>query len=387
MKTTLQRKDLAATLTLLKPATTNKLQSVLGHVLLTIADGAVTLAATNLDVGLTLPVAVAPDTALEDGAVLIPHAGLFKLASKMTAAAVTIQCDDSQAERPTITVSEPGLDATLTSLPTDEFPLIPATTTGDGRRATFDAAELREAILQVAPCAAEDDARPIFTALRLCVPADGPGSLVASDGFRMAERRLQSAHLPHGTESLLTLLPAVNCTLLAACLKGAASGQSVEIAVSPSMGKATLSAGRVQLVTHLIEGTYPNIKQVIPTTFAGSVTLDAPQLRATLKKVQPFCDDTNRMVTLSNGNGHLSVNTAVSETPVTATTPVISSEGFPERSLNGAYLDDCLAAIGTGAVTIQAGATVYGSLPGPFVIGPAADNGLSFVVMPCNPPR
>lgn len=156
---------------------------VLANVLLTAKGSSLVLAATDLEVGITCQVdaqveregqLTVPARTLTDLVATLPKDGMIRLELDADKTALKVRCGASRTE--------------IKGIPASEFPALP--TPGDTTGLLLDGGELKEAILQVAPAASEDDARPTLQGVFLYL-AEDQAVLYAADGFRLTKRALK----------------------------------------------------------------------------------------------------------------------------------------------------------------------------------------------------
>lgn len=163
------------------------------------------------------------------------------------------------------------------SLAVDDFPRIGAPAE---RQFTLPSEAFADALRQVVRAASGDDARPILTGVLLAAE-EGGLRLVATDSYRLAVRDLP------GTEVLgvgqKVLVPSRALNELARVLGGAS-----EIKVHVGEREATFVVGTKRLTTRLIDGEFPNYRQLIPSSYPNRLMVGRETLLDAVKRLKPL---------------------------------------------------------------------------------------------------
>jgi DNA polymerase-3 subunit beta len=262
---------------------------VLANILLTTDGGRLKLSATNLEIGITCWVDAEVS---EDGALTVPAKLLTELVSALPPETIELTLKDGHA----LAVKSRRTAATLKGLDTTEFPLIP-TAEGSEAPVTLEAAQLKEMINQVAFSAATDDARPVFTGVLVQI-GEETVTLVAADAFRLAVRTAPLAAPSHTQGDIL--IPAKTLTELARILPGEGH---VQMIVTPNRSQVLFHAEGLELVSRLIDGQFPNYRQILPKGHTTRAVIDAAELRAVARAAALFARDSSNIVRLTVHKG------------------------------------------------------------------------------------
>ncbi|HEX3734997.1 MAG TPA: DNA polymerase III subunit beta [Solirubrobacterales bacterium] len=340
MKLTTKREELVAKLSIVSRAvSTRAATQALSGVLLTAADGTVTLTATDLDVGMqtTLTAEVA-----EEGSVLLPGRLLAEVARSLADPSVEIESREAEHD---VEIRSGSSSFHLRVLPAEDFPKLP---TVEGEPAlTIPAAVLSESIDLVARAASRDDMRPVLTGV--FVAASGSEmTMVATDSYRLAVKR---------TELESELGGEIDANIPARALRELArilSSEGVEqVAVSLQTNQAIFVAGSITLTTRLIEGQFPNFRQLLPESYDHDVRLPRPE----------FLDVTRRVSQMAQRNAPLRLSFAPGELTIAAETPDVGDatetmpaafEGEPlEIGFNPEFLMEGIESVGGVEVLLR----------------------------------
>jgi DNA polymerase-3 subunit beta len=217
---------------------------------------------------------------------------------RLEAGAVTFANDDDH-----ITISAARSNFKLRTYPVVEFPAV-----GRTAEAATQLPEpaLSEAVRQVVRAASHDDARPLLTGVLLS-RVDGSIRMVATDSYRMALRDLPGIGALPGEEDLLVPARALaELQRLPARRADHSDGEEAEtptIGVAASSNEITFWQGSVQISTRLLEGRYPDYKQLIPDHYPNRLHLGKESFLAALRRVQLLVRDNTTPVRLSMRQG------------------------------------------------------------------------------------
>ncbi|HEY6731785.1 MAG TPA: DNA polymerase III subunit beta [Solirubrobacterales bacterium] len=298
MKLTTKREDLVAKLSIVSRAvSTRAATQALSGVLLKAEDGRVTLAATDLDLGLETTLEAGVETA---GTVLLPGRLFAEVARSLPDANVEIEAREAEHD---VEIRSGGSSFHLRVLPAEDFPNLPQP--GDQPGLKIPAAALEESIDLVARAASRDDMRPVLTGV--FVNASGREmTMVATDSYRLAVKRTElEAELGGDIEANI---PARALRELGRILSSEGAGEAT---ISLLANQAVFVAGSILLSTRLIDGQFPNFRQLLPESFEHDVRLPRSD----------FLDVTRRVSQLAQRNAPLRLSFKAGELTVAAETP------------------------------------------------------------------
>lgn len=352
---------------------------VLSNVLLQTDQSRLKLAATNLEIGITCWVGAMVE---EEGSITVPG----RLFSDLVSSLAADQVVELQTKGQSLHVSCAGYEANLRGIGADEFPVIPEVTNqpscGVGPR------ELQEALGQVSFAAATDDTRPVLAGILFSFRGSSL-TLTAADSFRLAIRHLEVVR-PLG-QDVDIIVPLRTVQELSRILGD--QEEPVEIMVTPNRSQVLFHLNSVDLVSRLIEGTYPNVQQVIPTRAAMRVILNTKDFQNANKIALLIARDANNIVRLSiNGGTEAVGQNGKAEAPGTMTVGAVADVGdtrgevaaivegdSPQLTIafNGKYLSDVLGVINTAQVSLE-----LNSPSSPGVVRPVGATNYTHVIMP-----
>ncbi len=344
---------------------------VLGNVLLATDAGRLKLSATNLEVGITCWIGAKVE---EEGATTVPARTFIDLVNALPPERVDMELI---ARTTTLNLRAGRSEANVKGIDASEFPILP-TPEGSGG-ISVDPEVLRTAIDQVAFAAATDESRPILTGV--LAKFDGAQlTLAAADGFRLSVRTLD---LPHAVpDPFSIIIPARALTEL-----GRISGEQerpVIITVTPTRNQVLFQLTDTVLVSQLIDGNFPDYKQIIPRERNTHTVVDTAAFLKACKTAHIFARDAAHIARLhikpasELAPGQMVVSATSAETGDDVSELDASIEGQEiEIAFNVKYLIEVLSVVGTPQVALD---TTTASSPG--VIRPVGDSDFTHVIMP-----
>lgn len=274
---TLSRPALRAALAKLMPVTSRSLP-VLQHVLLEARDGVLTMSATNLDtfVRLTLPCEFAGAATVVLPAKLLADI----LASLPSAGAITLTLRGQGAE---ITAGRSRFE--INGLSADEFPRWPDGTSR--HQTTVTAAPFLDALTRCVVHTSDAESRPILNAV-LVEQEAGQVAVVGTDGHSFAR-------LPAGAGDFSTpcLIYRLAVPVLARLFAGLA--EDTTLTLSSDDNRVRIDTADTSVQVRLVEGPYPNYRQLLAQTPAHVVVCDRALFAAALKRVGLASDKSGRV--------------------------------------------------------------------------------------------
>jgi DNA polymerase-3 subunit beta len=172
-----------------------------------------------------------------------------------------------------------------------DFPPIPQI--NDGITTTIEAASLREGIAQVAFAAATEESRPVLTGIN--TEFDGEQlNLVAADGFRLAVHKTTLSSPVK--EKTTVIIPARTLNELNRLL--GEQEEPVEITINEKKSQVLFRLKDAEIVSQLIQGSFPNYSQVIPQSYTTRAVVDISEFLRVTKMASIFARDASGIVRL-----------------------------------------------------------------------------------------
>jgi DNA polymerase-3 subunit beta len=182
-----------------------------------------------------------------------------------------------------------------------QFPDLP--TFAEDKYHEITAGSLREMIRRTVFAAADETARYSMTGV-LWELEDGSAKLVATDGRRLAlAQGVATSHGGHSTKNQTPVVPSKAMNLLERNLEDAE--ETVKVCLRPN--EVLFRTGRSVIYSRLVEGRFPDYKQVLPRKQAVRVPLQASPFQAAVRQAAIMTDDETRRVTFAFAKNKLTL--------------------------------------------------------------------------------
>jgi DNA polymerase III subunit beta len=290
-----------------------------------------------------------PVTADEAGTILVPGRMLAEIVRSLPARPVDLTTDGSR-----MTVKCGSATFTLTLLPAEEYPTLPAMPEATG---TIGADTFASAISQVAIAAGRDDTLPALTGIRVEINDDAI-TLIATDRYRLAIRELRWNPIVAGLNTAV-LIPA---RVLGDTARSLTGGAEVSVALAttddnPGEGIIGFEGGEKGAVrrttTRLLSGEYPRIQQLLPTEYSAVAELPAAPFAEAVKRVK-LVAERNTPVRLTFSSSEVLLEAGAGEDAQANEAIGASYDGDEMQiAFNPDYLLDGIGAIDSDVVRIS----------------------------------
>lgn len=255
--------------------------AVMRGVHLVAVDGEAT--ATGTDQDMTIEVAAKGDGNIDT---VLPATLLREVVNSLPPGAVTVTADGDGRGSDEVTIESGRTVVKLRPYLVGDFPRTPYI---GGEDVVVDVVELRKGLEQVVGAAGRDSARPILTGVQLA--AEGTGlRLVATDSYRLAVRDIEGLGAVVG-EGRSVLVPQAGLGELVRAMK---DETKVSIRIGSEGHSASFAVGGTRITTRLIEGEFPNYRQLFPDPASQPNRLSFAS--------EPLLEALHRMTTLAPTN-------------------------------------------------------------------------------------
>jgi len=377
MKITCLQENLSRGLAVVGRAVANRATlPVIHNVLLNVDQSMLKLSATNLEIAMTTWVGAKID---EEGSITVPARLLSEFVNSLPNDPINLQLDEGSG---LLEISSGSSKAHINITDASEFPPIP--TVDDGVAAEVDPFVLRSAITRVAFAAATEESRPVLTGVELKLD-ESKFTMAAADGFRLAVHH--GALLKPVPEEMSVIIPARTMNELNRLISD--REEPVEILMTPAKGQVMFrirGGDTVEIVSQLLQGTFPNYEQLIPQSYTTRAVMDLPTVLRAARTASIFARDGSNIIRM-----HLMPAEADTEPPKVEISARSEEVGDNEDTVdldeiegeegkiafNSRYLLDVLSVLEKGKIALE---TPTSSSPG--VFKPTASEDYIHVVMP-----
>jgi len=281
---------------------------ILSNVLLQANGNEVHLTTTDLDVGVRGSFEAEVE---KEGATTLPARRLFNIIRELPSSEIRIEVDGKNAA----SIRSGQSFFKILGLPEEEFPPLPKFE--DAKVVTIRQKDLRDGLRKTSYAISTDETRYVLNGVLFSFK-DNKLTLVATDGRRLAMLDLE-LEFPRSHETDI-IVPTKAVTELQRLLT-----DDGDLKVSMGSGQIAFDLNKTLLVSKLIEGNYPNYKQVIPSDAKERVTLERETFLNSLRRVSLLASDKSNSIKLNFSKNNIDI---------TANTPEV---GEAKESLAVAY--------------------------------------------------
>ena len=347
---------------------------ILSHVLLQTEGGNLRISATNLEMATSVLVRGKVE---QPGEFTVPAKLFQDYIGLLSEGKVELALKNEQLE-----IRADGKTTSIKGLVATEFPLIPRLAKELSFR--IEAEPLRQAINQVAFAVSVSDSRPELSGVACFFNQNGTKDsliMAATDSYRLAERQMNLAAGAGTDVEKKCIIPAKAMQEISRILSGYKDEVGMPQFIEWSMTDSQLAAsfGNVELVSRLIEGSFPDYKQIIPKQFRTNCRVKRTELMKAIRAASVFSRQgiydvlfemsTEGMLTVSSADTGTGAHTAKLHAVV---------EGESNKvTLNFKYMNDGLGIMETDFVVLH----VIDAMNA-VVVKPADKEGFQYVVMP-----
>ncbi len=345
---------------------------ITGNVLLATDKSRLKLTATNLEMATSCWIGAKIE---EEGEITVPARLLTEFVASLPNEKIEISLSPRTK---TLELKCARFEARISGVDAADFPPIPKVEAVVTTKVEVEA--LQRGITQVVFAAATEESRPVLTG----VDADFDGDLLtlaAADGFRLAVHKLPLV-LPVAKKAKV-IIPARTLAELNRLI--ADQEEPVEIIVDPNKSQALFRMKNIELVSQMVQGTFPNYAQLIPQSYSTRSVVDVASFLRATKTASIFARDGSGIVRLLiiPGSGELTTG----KMTITARSEEVGDDvgeidaivegGEAKVAFNGKYLSDVLGVLREEQVALE---VTNPSSPG--VIRPMGVDNYIHVVMP-----
>lgn len=319
--------------------------------------------ATNLEAGIEVQI---PCEMEEKGVVAVSAAVLSQTLRSLGGDTLTLKTEEHN-----LVIESRGTKTLIKAVPHEEFPALSGGALKEG--ASLSREHLMGGIQSVLYAASPSMIRPELGSVYVSL-AENELTCVATDSFRLAEKKIRGG----AREEHEILIPLKHAQELVHVLERIGS-DSVTITADES--QLTLSGDGARFISRIVEGTFPNYKEILPKTFSTEATVLKNDFGEVLRKARVF----------SGNEQHVGFH-LYPKRKVFSATARSADVGEMSDSIDAAlsgedldinfhigYLTDCLQSVGSDSLVLG-----FSGAGKPLVIRGVSDPSFTYLVMPLN---
>ena len=347
-----------------KITTKNITLPILSCILLEAKDSTLTIKATNLDVGIeiTLPVKV-----IKPGKIAVSGSVFYNFISNIINDK-NIVLEDVYGN---LKISTKHTESIIKSFPVDDFPNIPKVS--NEKPFTFNVPGLIKGFKSVMYSSSVSTIRPVLSSILLFSEEEGV-VFVATDSFRLSEKRVG---VKKHKEFNQILIPFKNINEIIRTLEDIK--EDVEVCLNDN--QISFSYDNIYITSRVIDGTFPDYKQIIPKEVKTEVVVLKDDFVSSLRISNIFADKFSqvtfhiipkeKLLKITTKNMDVGEN-------VNNLDAVIKGDELT-ISFNYKYIIDCFQSIDSDSISLS-----FSDINKPMVIRGIGDKSFLYLVMPMN---
>jgi DNA polymerase-3 subunit beta len=319
-------------------STRSTIQALSGVQLAATTDGC-ELRATDMDVGLRVPVTA---EVVREGVVVLPARLLLDVVRLLPADEVSLELRPQEQD---VELVSGNATFHIRTLRAEDFPPFPEPEPDSAVSLPVEA--FVSTALKVASSASRDETRPVLTGI-LVSASDKELRMVATDSYRLSVKETTlEAPLPSAFE---VNVPARALQELA---RVAGHVEDEELRISVRQNQILFELGGVILSSRLIDGQFPNYRQLLPETFEHELRLAGAELTEVVRRISLLAQK-NAPLRLAFKPGELTISAQTPDIGEALESLPVSFQGDPlEIGFNPEFLRAGLEAIEEGDVVVK----------------------------------
>jgi len=330
MELSVTQENLAKALSNVGRVASSKTQlPILSNILLRTDGNRLLVAATNLEIASTHMVGA---KIVKPGSITIPARLVSDFVSSLPKDTVELKVVDSR-----LTISSGSYKSVINGVIADEFPELPTIDETSSIQYSIKTADFKQAVAQTIITSSSDSTRPVLTGV-YWHSFEGSLYLAATDGYRLSERKLVET-----TSEVAAIIPT---TTLQEVLR-TITDDVTEIDMLFDETQVRFRVGESEVTSRLIDGNYPDYRQLIPANSETVMTLKSADFVRITKIAGLFARESGGSVTLTADQEKqtLAIHSIASELGenTSSTTAEVTADG--QVTLNSRYLADALSVV------------------------------------------
>lgn len=255
---------------------------VLNNILIKTQSGRLTLAATDLEIGISTWIGAKVD---KDGAVTCPARLLSEYTTTNTDKNISIELKDT-----TLHLDSEHFKANIKGIDASEFPLIPEVK--EGETVEIGGEDLKNGIMKTAFASALDETRPVLAGVCLKI-GNGKMKMVATDSYRLAEKTINLLSKDNKEKNII--VPQRTMVEIGRLLD-----ESVDkVTMKVGENQVHFKLGPTEVISRLVEGSFPDYEQIIPTNIKTKIEVNTAAFLNAIKMASFFAREAANNIKLS----------------------------------------------------------------------------------------
>jgi len=370
MKVLTLQENLNKGLSLVSRLVTSKAQlPVLNNILLVTDKGRLKLSATNLETGINYWLGAKIE---KEGAISVPAKTLTEFVSLLPLEKVQLEVKES-----TLSIVSGSYSANLVGLPASEFPIIP--TLKEEKTFSFSSENLLKGISQTIFAASQDEGRPVLTGVLFQIKDDHL-VLVATDGYRLSFKKMKTNKNLREVKEFQKglIIPARLLSELEKIISSSQQKEEIGLAITSSSNQIIFITPEAEIVSRLIEGSFPEFEKIIPEKWTTKVVLEKESFLRAVRTASIFARESANIVKFKVQSSKFKISANAPQVGDNLVELDVKQEG-EENSIafNSRFLMDFLSSVETEGVCFEMTTPLN-----PGIFRPVEDSSYFHIIMP-----
>ena len=336
---------------------------ILNNVLIRVDEGKVSLTTTNLDMAV---VDYLPVSASKDGVITVPARLLAEFVANLPKSnVVKIMTDGTK-----VNVESKGYKSTLNGAMADDFPELPEIDEEKAVKFKMGVDEFKVGVNQVVVASSNDMTRPALTGVYFNTD-EGSLYIAATDGYRLSERKF--------IEKVESEVKAIVPTGSLSEVMRSLGEEMEEIEILFDETQVRFRAGEIEVTSKLIDGSFPDYRQLIPKEVEAEVVLEKNELVRVTKLAALFAREVGGSIVLEakTSTGTFAVAAVANEYGENSSEIETEVKKDERITLNSRFLIDALNVLEEEKVKLG-----FSGKLNPIVVSNAVNNKYTHIIMP-----
>lgn len=338
MELSVTQENLSKALSVVGRVASSKTQlPILSNILLRTDGNRLLVAATNLEIATTQHIGA---KIVKPGALTIPARLVSEFVSSLPKGTVELKVEHDHLK-----IVSGSYSSVINGVVADDFPELPTIDETSSIQYSLKAEDFKQAVSQTIITSSNDATRPVLTGV-YWHSHEGQLYLAATDGYRLSERRLVET-----TSEVAAIVPTSSLQEVLRTI----SDTTDEVEVLFDETQVRFRAGETEITSRLIDGNFPDYRQLIPATSETTVTLNKSDFVRITKIAGLFARESGGSVTLTADSEKktMSMHSVASELGenTSEATADVSNDG--QVTLNSRYLTEALGVVDGDTVVFR----------------------------------
>ena len=336
---------------------------ILNNILIRTDGSRLLIAATNLEIASSHYIGA---KVIKSGSITVPARLISEFIHNLAKAPIDLQVKNHKLH-----ISSPHSSSTINGVADDDFPELPVVEEKQAVKYAVTTQDFKQAVSQTIVAASNDTTRPVLTGV-YWHSFNKQLFVAATDGYRLAERSITKTD-----SSVDVIIPTSSLQEVMRSLKDDTS----EITILLDDTQVSFSFDEITITSRLIDGNFPDYRQLIPSSSDTSFTIKRSELVQVVKIASLFARESGGGITLSVDSDKqiLKIHSVASEVGENTSETKVSLDGTSGAvSLNSRYLLDALGVMDDDEIVFE----FSGKLSPCIVRGSTKNRHYKHIIMP-----